>query len=198
MDLYEFSSDDQTLVLADGGLWNNLATSWHTERAQICRQLWHSTPVAFQSDVDLHLVVDACAPVTRWCSTILTTPIIGWARGVYRSYQALLQSTVTHHREQLGWGSQWTAGGRISHVNTQRNPQDVSPRTALLDQLGQDKQRWQTTAERARKGRTTLFGLERETAVMIVAHAYGLTSAHLTDGFHMPFSCFSDPIARFG
>jgi len=181
----------------DGGLWNNLATAWDEEQERIRNKLDHELPLGLRSPVDLHVVVDASAPVRRVSSTKLAMPLVGWCRGTGRGFKAMLQSSIAYHRRQLGWHSQWSAGGRTSHVNLHINPHDICPISALLTQLGPDEERWRGVAERARRVRTNLLGVERERATSVVAHAYGLTSAHLADGWSVPFVRFSDPTRRF-
>ena len=195
--LYEKASEDEVIVLADGGLWNNLATSWHSEQDRIRRTLHHALPSGLQSPVQLHLVVDASASPRRVSSGALSLPVLGWGRGAWRSYKAMSQSSVTHHRAQLGASAQFNAGGPISHVNLRIDPQVVCNRSALFAHLGADLNRWRSVTQTAKQVPTTLLGMSRDTALAVLGHAYGLTSAHLADGWSIPWNRFSDPFTRF-
>jgi hypothetical protein len=122
------SSDESVLVLGDGGLWNNLATTWQAERTRVVSQLGvERLPHRLRDEVALHLVVDASAPVLRRAAAELTAPISGLARSLIRASKAMLQSTVDHNRRLLGWHSQWTAGGPISHGNLLIRPRRRLP-----------------------------------------------------------------------
>lgn len=190
------SSDGDCLVLSDGGLWSNLATSWYSAGRPLAWKVEPPMPSeAF--DVDLHLVVDASAPPKRSTGRWYTRPGAGRIGSAMRSGQAMLQSTIEHQRADVGRYAQWNPGGDYSHVHLGRSPADVCPRSALMESLGGSKLSWSETRNRARAVKTTLGPVDREDALALVALGYGLTSAHLTGGWSIPFCHFSDPFRRF-
>jgi len=196
LELYELSSNDRTIVLADGGLWNNLATTWYEKQAAVLSQVHHALSPALKAKVAFHLAADASAPVRRRSSILLEAPLLGWGFGAYRCVKAMLQSTLAYQHDQLGWHSQWNAGLETAHINLHMNPHDVCPRQALMDRIGQDKDGWYGIARRASRARTTLCRIDHMTAISVVSQAYGLTAAHLAQGWSIPFARFSDPMER--
>lgn len=188
--------DTARLVLADGGLWSNLAISWATQGRRLLRQL--EPPIDDQElDVDFHLVVDASAEVQRLDPGRFDS-LTGWGRGIFRSTRAMLQSTVEAQRRDLDWQSGWTAGRPISHVLLRRSPAEVSASSALLESLGGSKASWLEASKRCTSVPTTLSALSSEDAICLVALGYGLTAAHLTDGWSVPFARFVNPWRTFG
>lgn len=182
------------MLLADGGLWSNLAIAWFTHGRHLVSSL--DPPQAPSTyDVDLHLVVDATVSVRPQAAQRYTWPVIGRGLGAYRSAQALLQSTVVAQRQNLGWHSQWNPGGPVSHVRLDHLPDEICQRAALMQQVGGSQADWRDVASRAASVKTTLSPLDVDEARSLVALGYGNTAAHLAEGWSVPFSRFASPLS---
>jgi hypothetical protein len=198
LDLDSTSSDESMLVLGDGGLWNNLATVWDSDQQRIGNFVGAGrTSTRLQTRVDLHLVVDASAPVRRTTASQLSRPLVGWLRSAARGTKAMLQSTVAHNRRLLGWESQWNAGGRTSHINLVVLPTDVCAMDALLTYIGGDAAAWSNARVAAASVRTTLFSVSQDECEALIALSYGLTAAHLAEGWSVPYARFNRRLGEF-
>jgi len=87
-----------TIYLADGGVWNNLATEWFmaTPTRKVETILERDAPADFRSEElpDQLLVVNATAPVRPQKVGLLELPLIGELVALLRVMNVLYQSTV--------------------------------------------------------------------------------------------------------
>lgn len=170
-----FAWPERGMVLSDGGLWNNLATTWDADRRRIVNLLsgTMSLPAGLGRDVDLHLVVDASIPVrpSRFPSSY-RIPVLGYIPALVGQAGTLFESAVYAHRRLIPVGS--------SKVTFEESPEYIDP--VACNYLGGDRPTWASTSEFCEQIRTvapTLRGIRRVVSVLLVTYGYALTAAHL-------------------
>lgn len=181
------------LLLADGGLRNNLATHGLEMATRLMKRCGeHDLDFAGLTDkVDLTLVMDASAPPRRsewkarcrWWDRPLAT---GW-----RSFEASQQSTVDAYRSIARTGS-----SPIRLVDIGQTPRQVQPRGVLVG--GAPEADWVAVRDHNVAVGTiapTAHRISAQTAIHLMAHGYAGAAAHLTD-LGEPFSSFSVPHER--
>lgn len=167
---------EQGMALSDGGLWNNLATSWDADRRRIVNVLSEELflPASLGSDVELHLVVDASTPVRRSrFPDAYSVPAWNILGGLVGQFGTLFESAVYAHRRLVPVDA--------AKVTFDENPELVDP--VSCNYLGGSRRDWASASAFCETVRTvvpTVRGIRPVSSVLLVAYGYALTAAHLS------------------
>lgn len=187
---------DHDLFLADGGLWNNLATTWAKQAQYISTAFPELGLESYTKDVDLHIVVDASSPATRPKGTQIghgRRSLDRPGRSLYRAFLTASQSSLDAHRQMLSASG---LDANVVRVDIDDAPGDVQPRGALLEGAARDE--WHAVRVHNLEIGTalpTLMGISKGSALHLLAHGYAVAAAHLTV-LGMPFEAFMEPYTR--
>lgn len=92
----------EEIYLADGGIWNNLATDWDGERALFLREIGAESARTLPRQLHL-LAIDASKrPEVRKRFRALSVPILAEVVGLLRFVSVLYWSTIESRRRPLG------------------------------------------------------------------------------------------------
>lgn len=171
------------LFLGDGGNWNNLGTNWEDVAKWLDRR--HGfLPEAIPPIVDLHLVVDASARLSRaprWCTGQGPLALDRPAMSLGRSWLAAYRSAVLAHSRALRDADLFLPD-RVLLATLDEPPTSHPLAPCFL--RGDDRPGWDAVREHNQNIGTwaaTLRGLERGSCVHLAAHGYGLVAALLVE-----------------
>jgi len=157
------------LLLADGGIYNNLGTDWPDRAGRMSHTTDHLIIKAIHRDpVDLHLVVDSGLSTATSRTILHRVPVLGPFYTLARIYKTTYTSVI----DRAGDGSRNQI--LISHT--------VRPGLGLTfpNFLKMPKDDWRACAWTTRGEGTHLWHVEQKRALRIVAHGYALTMDRLT------------------
>ncbi|MGW6915301.1 hypothetical protein ACWGB8_16005 [Kitasatospora sp. NPDC054939] len=198
-----------TLVLTDGGVYDNMADQWLLGLADRTRRA--GGPPA-NGEVDEILVVNASAGMTWDPFPASRLPVVGELAALNRIRNVMYDVTTSHRRSNLVRSSELAAksGGPVSvlvHIAqspyrvadayadaTEFRP-DAAARAArakeVLALLGDDPEHraaWRDRADRSRGTKTVLRKLGADTTADLLLHAYTLAACnlHVLLGYPLP------------
>lgn len=187
----------EDLFLGDGGVWNNLGTHWEAQMSWLRRDLF-GFPAAVPRAVDIHVVVDSSAPARRpkiwrtsWWPLTLDRPILSLDRALHAAFQSTLEANRRALRDAGG-----SIPRRIIHVAMDDIPRDVQVLSVLVG--GADPDDWRAVSSFNSSIGTalpTMLGVDRASAVHLMAHGYAQMAAGLTVR-GVPFQLFEHPHPR--
>lgn len=163
------------MALSDGGLWNNLATTWDSDRPRIATILSPDIklPAHLRHPVDLHIAVDASTPVRRSrLASLYRPPGLNILFATVGQGSTLYQSTIYAHRRLMP--------AKAATVTFEDNPEYIDP--VACHYIGGTRKIWSEVSELCEQVRTvlpTLRGLDPVISALLIVYAYALTSAHL-------------------
>lgn len=182
------------LLLADGGLWNNLGSNWE-ETIEVLNRDRVDVPEVIPRMTEIHIVVDSSAQVHR-----PRTRLMGPGRGaldrrsgLYRAFQATARSGLLAQRASA---VRRRPPGSLMHVRVDSRPSDIQLLGAMT--VGAAKEDWEAVVGFTKKVGTampTLTGVPRDAAVHLLAHGYAQTAADLT-AHGIAFDRFDAPHPR--
>jgi predicted acylesterase/phospholipase RssA len=172
---HSISGEEDSVVLADGGVYNNLGTEWQAGLASLNHNsdgLVLSPEI--QEPIDLHLVVDSGKKLGRSRFLRHSVPILGDLYSIARTYASTYGSTVASRRDFLskfdpafvlvdsgmrpGWGQSYA-----------------------IESLRMSADRWRFAAWTTRTMGTHLNRISSREGTLILAHGYAVALASLRD-----------------
>ncbi|MGW4896977.1 patatin-like phospholipase family protein [Kitasatospora sp. NPDC004240] len=189
-----------TLVLTDGGVYDNMADQWLVGLADRVRR--PGAPPA-HGEVDEIVVVNASAGMTWDPFPASRLPVVGELAALNRVRNVMYDVSTSHRRSGLvrSSGAAARSGGPVSAlVHIAQSPYrvadayagagefgpDAAARAArakeVLALLGDDAEHravWQDRADRSRRTGTVLRRLGADTTADLLFHAYTLTACNL-------------------
>ena len=160
------------LLLADGGIYNNLGTDWPDHASRMSHTTDHLViRDIHRSPVDLHLIVDSGLGTVTSRTFLHRAPLLGPFYTLARIYKTTYTSVI----DRAGDGSR----NQILISHTSRPGWGRS----LPDFLRMPKDDWRACAWTTRGEGTHLWHVERKKALRILAHGYALTMSRLPRGY---------------